>query len=165
VRDYGLPSQHAMLFPSSRTARRCIEFRYDKGPSTAGQLEVIDLTLDSEQDIPAGLTEMRPCVYAMLFPKENFSLAKQYWQHAGDGVSSRRAGFCHDLYLKGILMIASKVSKPVADQQESFQKGPRRYQQGRSINKTTTTHKRINSTKSAVNLTTGKDIKESDEGA
>ncbi|KAG0225635.1 hypothetical protein BGX31_007571 [Mortierella sp. GBA43] len=33
-------------------------------------------------------------IFATFFPKEAFSVAKQYWQHAGDIVSSRLATFC-----------------------------------------------------------------------
>ncbi|KAF5098568.1 hypothetical protein DV451_003302 [Geotrichum candidum] len=34
----------------------------------------------------------------ILFPKEEFSLAKAYWQHSGEGISSRMAEFCLDRF-------------------------------------------------------------------
>ncbi len=33
-------------------------------------------------------------VYIVLFPKQSFPLAKAFWQHAGDGISSRLAEKC-----------------------------------------------------------------------
>lgn len=163
VRDHGLPSQQAMLFPSSRTAKRCIEFMQNKDPSTVGQLKVIDLTLDSAQQFPAELTKVKPCVSAVLYPKENFALAKQYWQHSGDGVSSRRAEYCHGLYRDGLL-VASKVVKPVASGQENFRKGPRRYQRGGSIDKTSSSHTKAASLTVNADLAAAKDAAEPGEG-
>lgn len=41
---------------------------------------------------PDGLKQVK--VFATFFPKEAFSIAKQFWQHAGDIVTSRLATFC-----------------------------------------------------------------------
>lgn len=34
-----------------------------------------------------------PCVYSITFPEEAFPVAKQYWQHTGQGLSSRQAEY------------------------------------------------------------------------
>jgi cystathionine gamma-synthase len=39
-------------------------------------------------------TEKPPILYMILFPIEEFSLAKQFWQHTGTGISSRFAEYC-----------------------------------------------------------------------
>jgi cystathionine gamma-synthase len=74
------------------------------------------------------LAIISPRVSAVLFPKERFSIAKTFWQHSGDGVSSRRAEYCYDLFQEGVLVEASTVS-PLA----KICKGPRRYQKKTSI--------------------------------
>ena len=46
---------------------------------------------------------------------ETFPFGKQYWQHSGDGVSSRRAEFCHKLFAEGLLVrIPDDGSAPAA---------------------------------------------------
>lgn len=158
-----MPSERVMLFPSSRTAKRCIDFMQDKDSTIAGHLRVIDLTLDSAQEVPVELTKLKPCVSAVLFPQDKFSLAKQYWQHSGDGVSSRRAEYCHGLYRDGLLVV-SKISKPVTNGHEAFRKGPRRYQRGGSIDKTPEAHHRVSSKSNTSEFMAVKDMIEPGEG-
>lgn len=98
---------------------------------SSGQLHVVDLVLDLSRTNSEMIKKVSPSIFAVLFPKEFFPIAKQYWQHSGDGVSSRRAEFCHGLFQDGIL-IEHKALQPIAN---GFHKGPRRYQRG-SIDKT-----------------------------
>jgi cystathionine gamma-synthase len=128
-----------MLFPSAKTSTRCIEFMHAKDPSTIGHLSVVDLLLDPAQQVPEELKRVRPTVYAVLYPEEKFPLAKQYWQHSGDGISSRRAESCHALYQDGLLKAGNGL-RPVQSTQPRVLKGPRRYQRGGSIDKTPATH-------------------------
>lgn len=100
------------------------------------QIQFIDLVLDKSKAGSETLVNIYPCISAVIFPEDLFSVAKQYWQHSGDGVSSRRAEFCHGLFREGIL-IDEKTLKPTIDNVNGVQKsckGPRRYQKG-SIDK------------------------------
>lgn len=63
-----------------------------------------------------------PKISALLFPSEHFTIAKTFWQHSGDGTSSRRAAYCHQLFKEGLL-----VDKAEAENATMFCKGPRRY--------------------------------------
>lgn len=77
-------------------------------------------------------TEMKyasPKISAVMFPGEHWPIAKAYWQHTGDGVSSRRAEYCHELLKAGIL-----VEKK--DDAQRFCKGPRRYRKSVSNDNT-----------------------------
>lgn len=97
----------------------------------AAQVQVTDLVLDYSRATSETLTKISPSISAVLFPSELFHIAKQYWQHTGDGISSRRAEFCHSLFQEGILVDQMTL------QPNGFQKacrGPRRYQRG-SIDK------------------------------
>ena len=132
VKRYGQPDQQAMLFPSNRAARRCLSFMNSREPALGtAQVEVIDLVLDYSRAPSETLKKLFPSISAVLFTKELFQIAKQYWQHTGDGVSSRRAEFCHGLFQEGILVDKTTLES------NGFQKackGPRRYQRG-SIDK------------------------------
>ncbi|KAF8866078.1 PLP-dependent transferase [Acephala macrosclerotiorum] len=137
VKEYGKIGQQAMLFPSCKTARRCVSFMQSKDHSGASQdIQVIDLVLDNSRADSETLKKISPSISAVIFQKELFPLAKQYWQHSGDGVSSRRASFCHTLFQEGIL-VERTVLQPLSPVSNIFQKackGPRRYQRG-SIDK------------------------------
>ncbi len=105
VLKYGEAEQQAMLFPSSRAALRCADFiwshsmtQYQHDPT-----RTIDLKLDESKAESESLKKVSPSISAVFFPKALFPIAKQYWQHSGDGVSSRRAEFCHGLFVDELL--------------------------------------------------------------
>ena len=118
-----------MLLPSHGTALRC--FKFIKSNNTAdstSDVRVIDLVVDPGRANPETVKGLFPTISAVIFPKNTFSVAKQYWQHTGDGISSRRAEFCHNLFRQGALVdeaIRDGVSKS-----PTTSKGPRRYQRG-----------------------------------
>lgn len=135
VNVLGKPGEQAMLFPSNRTAARCANFILSKEPSNSSdQVHVIDLVWDRSRAASETLTKVSPSISAVLFPKELFPIAKQYWQHSGEGVSSRRAEFCHSLFQEGIL-VDQKTLQPTSNDFGKSCKGPRRYQRT-SIDKT-----------------------------
>lgn len=124
-----------MLFPSIKAARRCLEFMLSRDASIPpDRVHVVDLVLDVRQGTSETLTKISPCISAVVFPKEYFPVAKQYWQHSGDGVSSRRAEFCHTLFQEGLLVDREGL-RDTPDGYQKLCKGPRRYQKG-SIDKT-----------------------------
>jgi cystathionine gamma-synthase len=124
-----------MLFPSSRTARRCVKFMHSREPAIpVDQVRVIDLVMDHNQSTSETLKKVSPSISAVVYPSVHFPIAKQYWQHSGDGVSSRRAEFCHGLFQDGILVVQNTL-QPASNGFQKPCKGPRRYQRG-SIDKT-----------------------------
>jgi len=97
-------------------------------------VHVVDLVLDHSKTDSETLKKVSPAISAVIFPKELFPIAKQYWQHSGDGVSSRRAEYCHGLYQEGLL-IERKTLQPFVNGLLKACKGPRRYQRS-SVDKT-----------------------------
>ncbi|KAI0064226.1 PLP-dependent transferase [Artomyces pyxidatus] len=92
-KKFGTPSERAMLFPSRRTAEACRDFV-------------------SARDVPARVVQCSADgvhVFAVLFPADKFSVAKQFWQHSGLGVSSRLAERC--------LAALSRTQSPVPSPQ------------------------------------------------
>lgn len=136
--NFGRKGQQAMLFPNKTPALRCLAFIKEKAPAEVCEgLDTVHLILDSSNPAASPLKPIRPTVSAVLFNPEAFSFAKQYWQHSGDGVSSRRAEFCHSLLDQGLLVpdeLPKAPMSPVSAVRQS--RGPRRYQRPMSIDRT-----------------------------
>lgn len=132
------PGHQAMLFPNKTIALRCVEFMKDKAPADVLEgLDTVHLVLDTSDTESAPLRPINPTVSAVLFKPEAFSFAKQYWQHTGDGVSSRRAEFCHSLLSQGLLVPDDSYRR--SPRPSTRQKhGPRRYQRKVSTDDTPT---------------------------
>lgn len=116
-----------MLFPTNDTASRCRDFFVRLAPDA--HVHIVDLVPAAEKARSEELKLISPKISAVLFPQDLFSIAKQFWQHSGDGVSSRRAEYCHHLFREGYLVEASSLN-----QSPRVCKGPRRYQKKTSIN-------------------------------
>ncbi|KAK7193211.1 cystathionine gamma-synthase [Paraphaeosphaeria sporulosa] len=129
---YGQPDDQAMLFPTSAIAGRCRDFFLRQAPELeAQQVWIIDLVPSSERARSEEFSVISPRVSAVLFPGSHFKIAKTFWQHSGDGVSSRRAEYCQSLFDEGLL-VDSKETQEVP----KVCKGPRRYRQKTSIDLT-----------------------------
>lgn len=135
LRRYGRPDEATMLFPSAATAKRCQRFFFDKEENLKpDDIRIIGLVPHSHH--VDGAHEKQTAVsrlYCIFFPKQYFPIAKQVWQHSGDGISSRRGEFCLKALQEGLLVPESESS--ISDRSnELFRKGPRRYQRGGSLN-------------------------------
>jgi cystathionine gamma-synthase len=98
------------------------------------QIRILDLVPAVAKERTSELAPISPKISAVLFPADQFGIAKSFWQHSGDGVSSRRAEYCHGLFNKGLLVDAATV-----EETPRFCKGPRRYQKRTSIDITSST--------------------------
>ncbi|KAI8612150.1 pyridoxal phosphate-dependent transferase [Chytriomyces sp. MP71] len=101
--------EKCLVFPSARTASECRAFvrlwlkRPDAGidPSLATSLRVIEFAVRPihQDNSPAAIdptTALHQNVFAhiILFPAPLAHVVKMYWQHAGEGISSRFAEHC-----------------------------------------------------------------------
>lgn len=132
----------AMLFPSQKTAKVCQEFILSQVPhDEMGKIRIVNfvpsdpavLTSDT-----AGGIGQQDAVFRLscvIYPKSCMSLAKQVWQHTGDGISSRRGEFLLNVWRAGYLAEESSLKSTGFDSSK-FHKGPRRYQQKSIYGKT-----------------------------
>ncbi|KAF2252662.1 cystathionine gamma-synthase [Trematosphaeria pertusa] len=135
--QYGRPGERAILFPSHAVAARCQEFFARQAPELdLDRVRILDLVPVAEGARSKELAIISPRVSAVLFPEDKFKIAKTFWQHSGDGVSSRRAEYCHSLFSKGALVDESTLNDTAR-----FCKGPRRYQKKTSIDLGSSTNK------------------------
>lgn len=129
VEKHGQEGEGAMLFPTHATASRCQEFFLRQAQDLdSTQVRILDFVSATEKARSEDLTPISPRVSAVLFPQVRFSIAKQFWQHSGDGVSSRRAEYCYQMFEKDVLVEASTVNRP-----PRVCKGPKRYRKTTSI--------------------------------
>ncbi|MCJ1398656.1 hypothetical protein MMC11_001857 [Xylographa trunciseda] len=138
ARKYGSSDEQAMLFPSTAAATRCLDFlaRNATHKSTALQvsakrpndhLRIVDLVLRNSAPSPDITGTSKTIISAVIFPRSEFKHAKTFWQHSGEGVSSRRAEFCFKAFEEGYLALRSPVLLENIPQ-DRMCKGPRRYQ-------------------------------------
>ena len=106
-------------------------------------MRIVDLYPDAGLANGAGDcdgTSADPIVSAVLLPRNHAKIAKMFWQHSGDGISSRRAEYCHKAFNEGRLA-AKKAASATSNGHGliSPTKGPRRYQKKESVD--TSAHK------------------------
>lgn len=141
-------AEGCLLVPSVRVANRCrafmqrqyaFQYQQTAAGTTASQLNVriVHFSLVAEPEKPSEVLS----IYIVLFPAPAFPFAKSYWQHTGDGISSRRAEMALRLLEQtGKLDIApagaeadmqKSASQSSFKQAEEATKGPRSYSRNR----------------------------------
>ncbi|KAK4124213.1 PLP-dependent transferase [Parathielavia appendiculata] len=137
VARVGAKASKAFLFPNRQIAARCVSFVKARAPpAVAASLDTVHLVLDTTQPGAGALASLNPAISAVLGSQDAFSFLKQYWQHTGDGVSSRRAEFCHALLKNGLLRLDDGATGPVSPTSAKPCRGPKRYQRPSSMDTT-----------------------------
>ncbi|KAE8395405.1 pyridoxal phosphate-dependent transferase [Aspergillus alliaceus] len=132
LQRYGNPvTESAMLFPSPKTAQICHSFILLRiSAADSHKVRVVDFIPYSRTETESvNVTSLLSCV---IYPKEFGPVAKQVWQHTGNGLSSRRGEFCHSALRDGFLV--EKRSTTIDTVAQRIRKGPRRYQGKDSVN-------------------------------
>ncbi len=103
--------------------------------ASQGSPRILDLYPDSDllEEKPRS-TRVKPTISAVILPRECFKTAKAFWQHSGDGISSRRAEYCFKAFREGHLAIRSSTNQH--NTEAIVCKGPRRYQKMSSVDAT-----------------------------
>ncbi|KAG0261616.1 hypothetical protein DFQ27_002881 [Actinomortierella ambigua] len=99
-KKYGKPTESCFIWPTRKVAERCREFlnRYYQPASTTSsptnsQVRIVEFVIHAPTaEVKPDLKHIK--VFATFFPKDAFSFGKQFWQHTGDIISSRKAEFC-----------------------------------------------------------------------
>lgn len=138
VKKHGSPNENAIVLPSSAVAVRCAKFLISQVPTLVigRDVRIVDLcpimsSLDGE--VAESVTRLRAVASAVIFPQNHRTVTKAFWQHTGEGTSSRRAEFCHKVFDEGLLsaVVYESLEAPAIIPQV-LGKGPRRYQKSRS---------------------------------
>ncbi|KAK4556308.1 Cystathionine gamma-synthase [Recurvomyces mirabilis] len=126
-----LETEKAMLFPTASCGRRCVEFLTQQNPGVdATSIRSLDFIPHPDKIPSASLKRVLPRATAVVYPKELWPTAKVFWQHTGEGMSSRHAEFCQKAFDDGSMVERSTLSQPNTPR---LSKGPRRYQRPMSL--------------------------------
>ncbi|KAK9320188.1 pyridoxal phosphate-dependent transferase [Lipomyces orientalis] len=85
---YGNLGEKAVIFPSYKIACRCRTFMHCFTVLTDPNIRVVEIT------VPPPSKGVRSNISIVFFPESELTLAKSFWQHTGDGISSRMAEYC-----------------------------------------------------------------------
>ena len=144
IQRHGTPDEWAILLPSHAVAVRCTSFfqRHLAALEPGQKTRILDLLplTNPQHGIDRGAMRVSPMLSVVIYPKRHSSVAKTFWQHTGEGVSSRRAELCHRAFNDGFL-----APRSIDDQDDNSQghpasqksiKGPLRYQKARATDGT-----------------------------
>lgn len=121
VTKYGQPDQKALLFPSAGAAQRCVQFFKDqKPPVPMDQVRILNF-VPNPHKTHEDPDRVLPRLSAVLYHKSFWPVAKQVWQHTGEGTQSRRAEYCEKALQDGYMILKEQ-------DHDRMPKGPRRYQ-------------------------------------
>ncbi|CAG8478421.1 3782_t:CDS:2 [Racocetra persica] len=113
---FAKPSESCLLFPNRKATEHCRTYlrRYfeSNNPACFRLAEITIVTPDQSKS----LTQGNVTLHIIFFPKEAFSVAKSFWQHTGDGISSRLAEFAlnilqaksNEQYTKNLYEVSTK---------------------------------------------------------
>ncbi|KAJ3117480.1 hypothetical protein HK100_000811 [Physocladia obscura] len=109
-KKFGRPGEACIVYPTSRVASEAREFmksHIKRNPQTfpislASSIRIAEFAIQPiyQSASPAAadptvlLQQRTVFVYSLLFPQAAASLAKMFWQHSGEGISSRLAEYC-----------------------------------------------------------------------
>lgn len=130
LRRFGLDGESVMLFPSLKTGLHCRRFMMSKLP-VADHKDIRIVSFAAVPPVNSTVSSTECSVAARLccvfFPKVHSHIAKQVWQHTGDGISSRRSEFYLKILTAGHF-VQENLDQHVNQKTEGFYKGPKRYQ-------------------------------------
>ncbi|KAI9483209.1 MAG: pyridoxal phosphate-dependent transferase [Benjaminiella poitrasii] len=91
VDEFGKENETGMLFPSHKVAVQCRSFMNCYYQESTGSIRIAEFEI-APRDTSSELEKVP--IHIVLFPKDAFPIAKQFWQHSGAIVSSRMAEYC-----------------------------------------------------------------------
>ncbi|CAN3355644.1 cystathionine gamma-synthase [Diutina catenulata] len=85
---YGRENEKAVVFPSYKVAKRCRDFvkRHSRDPLN---IRVLQLATPAPETAEQQSRMVATNIGVVFVPTRQFPLAKNYWQHSGEGISSR----------------------------------------------------------------------------
>ncbi|TBU43878.1 PLP-dependent transferase [Dichomitus squalens] len=126
---FGVPGEASLLCPTRRIAENCRAFMLDRAarsstptPTTLN-VRLVQFTICPDVDDDGPCAEL----HIVLFPKDAFPLAKQFWQHTGLCVSSRLAERCLAMLKEDVTSPASPKSPTTPSSRAPVKPGNRHY--------------------------------------
>ncbi|KAI1955628.1 Cystathionine gamma-synthase [Ophidiomyces ophidiicola] len=131
VQRFGYVGESIALFPSLKATSHCRQFMLSRVPTDCHKyIRLVRLAVISpfaplvSSEWPYSIA---PGIFCVFYPERYAGLAKQVWQHSGEGISSRCSEFYLKLLVDGFLS-HSFLDQSTASQPKDFPRGPKRYQ-------------------------------------
>ena len=132
---FAMKGERALLFPSTLVACRCRDFMLrrpspypsDGSPAQVRRYPIAELLVKETTTSDRANSAPVLAVAATVFPEDESQTALAFWQHSGEGVSSRRAQFFYSLFQDGHLHVRWLDTLDLSSRMHT-PKGPRRYQ-------------------------------------
>lgn len=87
---FGREGERAFVFPSYAVAKRCRAFVKEKSTNEAlPTIRILQLSTPSPRAKEEEMYRKEAHIAVVFVPQSEFAVAKQYWQHSGEGISSR----------------------------------------------------------------------------
>lgn len=86
--SYGRDIERCMIFPSYKVAKRCREFIKAKSLNKPA-VRILQLSSPKPANAEEESFRIEANISVVFYPSSEAGLAKQYWQHSGEGISSR----------------------------------------------------------------------------
>ncbi|PWW74318.1 PLP-dependent transferase [Tuber magnatum] len=125
---FGQPGEEAMLFPTPCVAARCRQFIKTTSQTTpTPTIRIIEFVSKTRKGNDGDERPIWSDLCVVMYSASEAKIAKQFWQHTGDGVSSRRAEFCQKEFDKGLLVEKSAITSQGPPR---MSRGLKRYSRG-----------------------------------
>lgn len=98
---YGRTNERAMIFSSYKVAKLCREFIKDKTLNSNVNIRLLQLGTPAPKTPEESSTKVAATIGVVFYPSNEFPLAKNFWQHSGDGISSRKAEYLWEQLFPG----------------------------------------------------------------
>ncbi|KAH3679032.1 hypothetical protein WICMUC_001227 [Wickerhamomyces mucosus] len=87
---YGREGEKVFIFPSYNVAKRCREFIKEKTKTTPlPSIRILQLSTPKPKNKDEETYRSEAKIAVVFLPQSEWTFAKQYWQHSGEGISSR----------------------------------------------------------------------------
>lgn len=135
--SYARDNEKCFIFPTYNIAKRCRNFLKEKAltlsPPVKANIRILQLSTPPPASVDEESTKIEANIAIVFFPSNLYSLTKQYWQHTGEGISSRLAEyFLSEMKDKLTAEIKSKRSSEVSNGSSNHSQSPRASRSSRS---------------------------------
>ncbi|ANB13665.1 Str2p [Sugiyamaella lignohabitans] len=87
--SYGREGEKSLIFPSYATACRCRDFIKRYSTLQPCPVRIVQLSTPKPSEGQDDGSSIQAHIAVVFFPQSEYSVARKYWQHTGEGVSSR----------------------------------------------------------------------------
>ncbi|ODV63562.1 cystathionine gamma-synthase [Ascoidea rubescens DSM 1968] len=118
---YGRQGEKSFIFPSYKVAKRCRNFIKEQSENKnlkCSSIRILQLSTKAPQNKNEESVIVETNIAVLFFPEDEYKYAKQYWQHSGEGISSRQGEYC----LRELSLEFSKEEEAIFGQEEEKDK-------------------------------------------